>query len=242
VVNDHMAHQSRSLCITNRPGFSRFGVLYRGSGGQRPLERASGALLVPATRRSQTAVVCSLCLVNAWRRGRTAAMWRAGVEGAGLAIIAAVGADAVVRRGTRADALAAAEVWLRSRKAAMPAIPAPVHTDDDVRHHFRTIVVTERELWVAVDDVSADVTGLLVLADADVDQLYVDPGWWGRGIGSQLLEQAKRLRPNGLWLWTFQANTGARRFYERHGFVAVDATDGSGNEERAPDVRYAWRP
>ena len=99
-----------------------------------------------------------------------------------------------------------------------------------------------RELWVAVDDISADVTGLLVLADSDVDQLYVDPSWCGRGIGSQLLEQAKRLRPDGLWLWTSQANTRARRFYERHDFVAVHATDGSGNEERAPDVRYAWRP
>jgi ribosomal protein S18 acetylase RimI-like enzyme len=50
------------------------------------------------------------------------------------------------------------------------------------------------------------------------------------------------IRPHGLWLWTFQTNTGARRFYERHGFVAVDETDGSANEERAPDVRYAWRP
>ena len=168
-------------------------------------------------------------------------MWRAGVEGAGLAIMAAMSADAVVRRGTPADALAAAEIWLRSRKAAMPAIPAPVHTDDDVRHHFRTIVVTERELWVAVDDISADVTGLLVLADADVDQLYVDPGWWRCGIGSQLLEQAKRLRPNGLWLWTFQTNTGARRFYERHGFVAVAFTEGD-NEEGEPDVRYHWSP
>jgi hypothetical protein len=33
-------------------------------------------------------------------------------------------------------------------------------------------------------------------------------------------------------------NAGARRFYEREGFVAVDSTDGHGNEERAPDVRY----
>ena len=30
------------------------------------------------------------------------------------------------------------------------------------------------------------------------------------------------------------------RVYERHGFVAVGWTDGSANEERAPDVRYVW--
>ena len=133
-------------------------------------------------------------------------------------------------------------MWLRSRKAAIPAIPAPVHSDDDVRRHFRTTIVSDREFWVAVDGTGTDVIGLLVLAGADVDQLYVDPAWWGRGTGSQLLDQAKRLRPDGLWLWAFQTNAGARRFYERHGFVAVDQTDGSGNEERAPDVRYAWRP
>lgn len=32
---------------------------------------------------------------------------------------------------------------------------------------------------------------------------------------------------------------GARRFYERHGFVVVDATEGD-NEEGAPDVCYQW--
>ena len=41
-------------------------------------------------------------------------------------------------------------------------------------------------------------------------------------------------------LWTFQSNAGARRFYERHGFVAVQTTDGD-NEEQAPDIRYLWR-
>jgi hypothetical protein len=92
-------------------------------------------------------------------------------------------ADAVIRRGTPADAIAAAEVWLRSRKAAVPAIPHPRHTDDEVRHYFQTVVVMQRELWLAVDDINADVTGLLALSGAEVDQLYVDPdslGAWDR--------------------------------------------------------------
>ncbi|MGE3511045.1 MAG: histone acetyltransferase, partial [Vicinamibacterales bacterium] len=31
-----------------------------------------------------------------------------------------------------------------------------------------------------------------------------------------------------------------RVFYERHGFVAVAFGDGSGNEERCPDILYEW--
>ena len=39
-------------------------------------------------------------------------------------------------------------------------------------------------------------------------------------------------------LHTFTRNEGARRFYKRHGFVAVAFGEGSSNEEREPDVRY----
>jgi hypothetical protein len=41
-----------------------------------------------------------------------------------------------------------------------------------------------------------------------------------------------------LRLYTFQCNQGARRFYERHGFIAVAFGDGSSNEEGEPDIRY----
>lgn len=44
----------------------------------------------------------------------------------------------------------------------------------------------------------------------------------------------------GLTLWVFETNVDARRFYRDHGFVEVERTDGSANEERSPDVRYAW--
>lgn len=95
-----------------------------------------------------------------------------------------------------------------------------------------------REVWVALADDS--VIAVLVLDGDSVDQLYVDPGWTGQGVGSGLIHLAKERRSTGLDLWTFQANDGARRFYERHGFVAVDTTDGD-NEEGAPDIRYEWR-
>jgi ribosomal protein S18 acetylase RimI-like enzyme len=61
-----------------------------------------------------------------------------------------------------------------------------------------------------------------------------------KGLGSRLVELAKSRWPEGLQLWTFASNVDAQRFYERHGFVVVEATDGSGNEEKQPDLRLAW--
>jgi GNAT superfamily N-acetyltransferase len=125
--------------------------------------------------------------------------------------------------------------------AAVPAIPSLVHDNADVRRWFKEVVAVERQVWVA-EDPEAGVVAVLVLDDEWLDQLYVEPGLTGKGIGSTLLETAKRARPAGLQLWAFQSNSGARRFYERHGFVEAERTDGSGNEERAPDVRYVWTP
>jgi GNAT superfamily N-acetyltransferase len=148
-------------------------------------------------------------------------------------------AEPTIRRAGQHDVAPAADVWLRSRRASVPAIPAPVHSDADVHRFFHDIVFPERALWVAADgDV---VVAVMVLDGAWLDQLYVEPEWCGRGIGSDLVALAKILCPDGLDLWAFESNEGARRFYERHGFVAVDRTDGD-NEEGAPDVRYAWRP
>ncbi|MGW2301147.1 GNAT family N-acetyltransferase [Streptomyces sp. NPDC001809] len=148
--------------------------------------------------------------------------------------------DIDIRRAGPADATAAAEVWLRSFGAALPTVRR-AHDDEAVRGWFTHVVVPEYETWVAVAG-EAGVVGLLVLDGGELEQLYLDPSWQGRGLGDRFVELAKRQRPEGLGLWTFQVNGPARRFYERHGFVEAERTDGRRNEEREPDVRYVWRP
>jgi RimJ/RimL family protein N-acetyltransferase len=98
-------------------------------------------------------------------------------------------------------------------------------------------VLARREVWVVEGD--DRVVALLVLDGEEIDQLYVDPEWTGRGLGSQLIDVAKARSPSGLSLWAFQSNTRARHFYEQHGFIAGETTEGE-NEEGAPDVRYRW--
>ncbi|MDC0769447.1 GNAT family N-acetyltransferase [Streptomyces sp. HD] len=142
-----------------------------------------------------------------------------------------------LRRATATDARAVADIWLRSFAAALPTV-VRAHSDDEVRAWFREVVVPLQETWVA--DAEDRVVGFMVLDADQVSQLYLDPDWRGRGIGDEFVGLAKRRRPGGLSLWTFEVNKPAHRFYERHGFVAVEHTDGSGNEEREPDVRFAW--
>ncbi|WP_176953767.1 GNAT family N-acetyltransferase [Streptomyces indicus] len=146
----------------------------------------------------------------------------------------------MLRRAETADAAALAEVWLRSYAAALPGVRR-AHTDDEVRAWFRHVVVPGLETWLAETD-DGQVAGLLVLDGAELEQLYLAPEHRGRGLGDRFVELAKSRHPGGLSLWTFQVNTPAQRFYARHGFVELERTDGSHNEEREPDIRMSWRP
>jgi len=71
-----------------------------------------------------------------------------------------------------------------------------------------------------------------------INQLYVEAENVGKGYGSQLLERALSELKKPIRLYTFQENRGARRFYERNGFRAVQFSGGSENEEKCPDVLY----
>jgi GNAT superfamily N-acetyltransferase len=149
--------------------------------------------------------------------------------------------EVMIRRGGAAEAGLAADLWLRARKSAGVCLPAPVHSDGEVRSWFAAHVAGSLELWLA-ESAEGELLGILVLDDDWVDQLYVEPSWTGCGIGARLLATAKRERSQGLRLWTFVSNGGAQRFYEHNGFVEVERTNGSNNEEGAPDIQYAWSP
>lgn len=51
-----------------------------------------------------------------------------------------------------------------------------------------------------------------------LDQIVVAPEHWGSGIALALLDEAKRLSPDGLELLVNKDNIRAIRFYEKHGF------------------------
>ena len=142
---------------------------------------------------------------------------------------------AEIRRLTPADTASTARVMRRSFEERLPTFAA-LHTPDEDAAFVRDHLFPKAEMWGAFDP---DLVGFIAFADGWIEQFYILPEQQGRGLGRTLLAIPKS-KFSDLRLWTFQQNQAARHFYEHHGFVAVEFTDGKRNEHSEPDVLYRW--
>ena len=65
------------------------------------------------------------------------------------------------------------------------------------------------------------VKGFIRMNGDEVEKLFVEPVLHGQHIGEALLRYAME-ELGAAWLWALEKNTGAIRFYERHGFHKTD--------------------
>ncbi|MFJ5368040.1 GNAT family N-acetyltransferase [Bosea sp. CER48] len=143
-----------------------------------------------------------------------------------------------IDRASPRDAGEIATLYLASRAGALPNLRR-CHSDEEVRGWIGAVRLASGETLAARE--AGHILGFLCRDGDVVDQLYVLPGHFRRGIGSRLLAEAKERSPGRLRLFTFQRNAAARAFYERHGFRLVGLNDGTRNEEGEPDALYEWR-
>jgi putative acetyltransferase len=104
-------------------------------------------------------------------------------------------------------------------------------------HHFPQIDFNARQAWwrerwkqelvpvahVVLADVDGTLAGFVTVDPKThyLDQLVVAPEHWGTGVADALLDEAKRLSPEGLELLVNKDNYRAIRFYEKNGFVWI---------------------
>lgn len=144
----------------------------------------------------------------------------------------------ILRPYSTTDEDAAIELWRRTWAHHFP------HID------FNSRVAWWRERWhqelipvahVVIAESDGALAGFVTVDPATLylDQLVVAPEHWGTGIAAALLDEAKRLSPQGLELLVNRDNPRAIRFYEKHGFVYAgeDKNPVSG----IPVDRMAWR-
>lgn len=145
-------------------------------------------------------------------------------------------ADVLLRTPGPDDVPALVDVFRRSRAAAMPWLPVLHSREEDLA--FFGGQVAAQHAWVI--EIDGAIAAFAIAAEGWLNHLYVEPELRGSGLGTLLVQQVQDTFPTGVQLWVFERNLDARRFYAARGFREVELTDGSGNEERTPDVRMHW--
>ena len=136
------------------------------------------------------------------------------------------------------DEDAAIELWRRTWQQAYPSID------------FTARVAWWRERWrnelvpaarIVVAEQADALTGFVTIDNQGyLDQLVVDPEQWGSPLADALVDEAKRLSPDGVTLLVNEDNARAIRFYQRNGFAHAgkDVNPTSGR----PVLRMEWKP
>jgi len=157
------------------------------------------------------------------------------------------------------DALAVAGVHVRSWQVGYRGLLPDAYLtglraeDRAQRYTFGSSDPSQPATWVAVmEDAIRGFATTRPASDPDaagkgeLAGLYVDPDWWGRGIGQALLTAARgRLVELGFHsaiLWVLDGNERARRFYAADGWI----TDGVHRVQdiwavNAGEARYSRR-
>ncbi|RLQ91368.1 GNAT family N-acetyltransferase [Planomicrobium sp. Y74] len=144
-------------------------------------------------------------------------------------------ADIRICRFEPSFASEAAAMWRLSKEKAIGQ--KEIHSFESHIHFLNHILQQDYEIYLALEN--ERVVGIVVFNSAELNQLYVANGHQGKGIGEALLNLAKEHSGGSLFLYTFERNKNAQRFYEKHGFAEVGR--GYENEEKLPDIKYEWR-
>lgn len=130
-------------------------------------------------------------------------------------------------------------LWRVAREKSLPDFQRRKgHFFYEDQDYFRARILQENQVWVV--ELDERPVAFMAMRNDLIDHLYVHPDYQQRGIGKSLLDHARQLSPEHLWLYTLQSNTGARAFYEKDGFTAEEFGI-SPPPESEPDVQYHWR-
>ncbi len=129
------------------------------------------------------------------------------------------------------------ELWYRSWAHEFPNLKHP-QSFGEWKLRFQNDLAKRGNVLVAV--IRHRIVGFVVAIEGKINQIFVDIDIQRNGTGTALIDRVKKIYPSGLRLTVLQQNTKARKFYEKHGFVAGKL--GVNKINRQPNIEYIWYP
>ena len=112
---------------------------------------------------------------------------------------------------------AAITLWRDTWQQAYPSIDFAARVNW-WRERWHNDLVPNASIVVA-EQADALIGFVTIDAKGYLDQLVVGPEHWGSDLGTALVDEAKRLSPDGITLLVNTDNARAIKFYRRNGFV-----------------------
>ena len=160
-----------------------------------------------------------------------------------------------IRRATYNDLASLAEIQISSWKNAFKDILSESelnkYTDSDKCVQILKNVYNSNIGYLYIADISGKPCaelfwrkGTEIEQSAEIVALHSVPESWGHGVGRAIMDKAINDVYNDgfkiVYLWVFEENKRARRFYEKYGFVA-DGKSHISIYENAIEVRYVLK-
>ena len=127
-------------------------------------------------------------------------------------------------------------MWRQSKQKAIGQEES--HSFENHVHFLNSILIEHNKIYIAIDVNNNKVAGILASNQDEINQLYIHIDYQRKGLGTKLLDIAKRNSSGRLTLLTFEVNRKAQQFYEKHGFKIIGR--GNDNEENLNDIKYEW--
>jgi putative acetyltransferase len=114
--------------------------------------------------------------------------------------------------------------------------------EEDIQFYHdivRNGALREVEIWMNWNE-SKGTTGFIGLEGSKIEMLFVDPERHGQGIGSQLIQYARKIKGTHLKVDVNEQNEKAYAFYKHLGFVQTGRSELDGSGRAFPLLHMEW--
>lgn len=134
----------------------------------------------------------------------------------------------MIRQFKKNDLPAVMQIWLDTNIKAHDFIPKEYWENN---YEIVKEILPDAEIYVHEDDTAGFIDGFIGLTDNYIAGIFVKEDKQSKGIGKQLLNYVKNIKPN-ISLSVYQKNTKAVRFYKREQFKIVSENVDDINNEK----------